>query len=97
MRMPIPARTFHGNMPRDDGSRQENRMTNKPKIIEKFIEIVKAIRPNQVTGTTDPGDIACAEKQKRAILTMLENQREQAVVRQDLISKKPPPRRPFRR
>jgi hypothetical protein len=74
-------------------------MTDKPKIIANFIEILRAIRPSQIAGSTDPGDVACAQKQLKAVISLLENQKEQAIVRQDLISKKPPPRRrpPFRR
>jgi hypothetical protein len=72
-------------------------MTDKPKIIGNFITILRAIKPSQIAGSTDPGDIACALKQQKALIALLENQKEQAIVRADLISKKPPPRRPFRR
>jgi hypothetical protein len=74
-------------------------VTDKPKIIENFIKTILEINPSQIAGTSDPGDIACAEKQLRAVVTMLQNQKVQATVRQDLISQKPQgrkPRPPFR-
>ena len=76
-------------------------MTDKPKIIDNFIKFILEITPAKIAGNTDPGDVACAEKQLRAVVNMLRNQKEQAVVRADLISKKPirkapPMRRPFR-
>ena len=77
--------------------RIERGMTNKPKIIENFISAIRGITPSQIAGTSDPGDIACAQKQLRAVLSLLENQKEQATVRHDLISRKQPAKRPLRR
>jgi hypothetical protein len=75
-------------------------VTDKPKIIDNFIKFIIEITPAKIAGNNDPGDVACAEKQLRAVVTMLRNQKEQAIVRADLISqkpvRKPPLRRPFR-
>jgi hypothetical protein len=71
-------------------------VTDKSKIIDNFIRIIHGIPANVIAGSNDRGDVACADKQLRAVLRMLENQKEQSVVRADLISKKPPPKRPFR-
>jgi hypothetical protein len=75
-------------------------LTDKPQIIDNFIKLILEITPAKIAGNNDPGDFACAEKQLRAVVNMLRNQKEQAVVRADLISqkpvRKPPLRGPFR-